>query len=492
MKIIPQLETSRRALRPMPFVDRLLLDASRHNAVVLLLVICCGIAVVGAFIIRDLRAANAEAQEIYTGSVHGLQRIGELQYEAQETRRATLYALTTTDSNLQVEYADQSRAADRRVTDGIAEYRNEAKSSEGLSLADRLNHDWITYLGVRDEVLASILEGSTQEAVNLDLKGGVPAFERVRRDLNEVKRLYGEDASRREDDLAAASRRSSYKLVGIFSFTFLLSSLAGWAIQRSRMLSRMQLAHLQMEFVASVSHELRTPLAVIRSAADNLADGLIRDKDAMRKYGAILQHQSRGMGDLVDQILLFASTEDRTNRYVLQPVSVQRIIDSVVADTEGVVREAGFTLERRIDPNLPDVTGDLGGISQCLQNLVGNAVKYGGDDRHITLQAFASNSGRGSPAELRISVSDQGIGIDSSEIPYIFDPFYRSPRVHAAQIHGTGLGLSLAKRIAESMGGRLTVVSQLSVGSTFTLHLQFAKGEDMEMAMARQSRLSRT
>jgi signal transduction histidine kinase len=494
LKTTPQFVTSRRALRPMPVVDRLLLDASRHNAVLLLLVICCGIAVVGAFIIRDLRAANAEAQEIYTGSVHGLQKIGELQYEAQETRRATLYALTTTDSNLQVEYADQSRAADRRVTDGIAEYRNEAKSTEGLSLADHLNHDWITYLGVRDEVLASILEGSTQEAVNLDLKGGVPAFERVRRDLNEVKRLYGEDASRREDDLAAASRRSSYKLVGIFSFTFLLSSLAGWAIQRSRMLSRMQLAHLQMEFVASVSHELRTPLAVIRSAADNLADGLIRDKDAMRKYGAILQHQSRGMSDLVDQILLFASTEDRTNRYVLKPVSVQKIIDSVVADTEGLVRGAGFTLEIRTDHDLPNVTGDLGGISQCLQNLVGNAVKYGGDDRHVTLQAFAFNSGHGAPAELRISVADQGIGIDSSEIPYIFDPFYRSPRVHAAQIHGTGLGLSLAKRIAESMGGRLTVVSQLSVGSTFTLHLQFAKGEDMEMAgaVARQSRLSRT
>jgi signal transduction histidine kinase len=375
-----------------------------------------------------------------------------------------------------VEYADQSRAADQRVTDGITEYRNEAKTTEGLTLADSLNHDWITYLGVRDEVLASILEGSTQEAVNLDLKGGVPAFERVRR----------------EDDLAAASRRSSYKLVGIFSFTFLLSSAAGWAIQRSRMLSRMQLAHLQMEFVASVSHELRTPLAVIRSAADNLADGLIRDKDAMRKYGAILQHQSRGMSDLVDQILLFASTEDRTNRYVLQSVSVQRIIDSVVADTEGLVRGAGFTLEKRIDPNLPDVTGDLGGISQCLQNLIGNAVKYGGDDRHITLQASASSAGHGSPAELRIAVSDQGIGIDSSEIPFIFDPFYRSPRVHAAQIHGTGLGLSLAKRIAESMGGRLTVVSQLSVGSTFTLHLKFAKGENMEMAeaTARQSRLS--
>jgi signal transduction histidine kinase len=198
------------------------------------------------------------------------------------------------------------------------------------------------------------------------------------------------------------------------------------------------------------------------------------------------------MGELVDQILLFASTEDRTNRYVLQAVDVNRIIDMAVADTESLVSRAGFALDLEIDEELPEVIGDLGGICQCLHNLIGNAVKYGGPGGRITLRASRSQMNHASPGELRISVADQGIGIDSSEIGYIFDPFYRSPRVQAAQIHGTGLGLSLAKRIIESMGGRLTVVSQLSVGSTFTLHLQFAKGEDMEMATAgaRQSRKS--
>jgi signal transduction histidine kinase len=127
---------------------------------------------------------------------------------------------------------------------------------------------------------------------------------------------------------------------------------------------------------------------------------------------------------------------------------------------------------------------DASGISKCLQNLISNAVKYGGDRRRIVLRAFGAALERGSGREVRISIEDWGIGIDSSELALIFDPFYRSPRVNAAQIHGTGLGLSLASRIAESMGGRLSVVSELSAGSTFTLHLQIAKGEEMQTAAA--------
>jgi len=478
----------------MPLVDRWLSAASRHNAVLLLFVVCCGVTVIGAMVIRDMQLANTEAQRMYKSSVDGLQEIGELQYDAQETRRTTLYALTTTDSNLQVEYADQTRDADRRVRNGIAEYARQAKGPEERALADRLNRDWTAYLNVRDEVLASILEGSTSEAVSLDLAGGVPAFERVRQDLNEVKRLYGEDASREQASLAESSRRSSSRMVGILSFTFLLSAAAIWAIQRSQMLGRMQLANLQMEFVASVSHELRTPLAVIRSAADNIADGLVKNKETLIRYGGVLQHQSRSMGELVDQILLFASTEDRKNRMLLQSIAIEQIVDVVLSDTDALIRESGFTLDVEIEPNLPHVLGDLSGISQCLRNLVGNAVKYGGADRKVLLRAFASSQKERSPAEVRISVTDRGIGIDSSEIVRIFEPFYRSPRVHASQIHGTGLGLALAKRLAESMGGSLTVLSQLSAGSTFTLHLQIAQGEDIPVAAdeGRQSRMSTT
>ena len=77
------------------------------------------------------------------------------------------------------------------------------------------------------------------------------------------------------------------------------------------------------------------------------------------------------------------------------------------------------------------------------------------------------------------SVEDHGQGISASELPHIFEPFYRSPKVVAAQIHGTGLGLALAKRIAEALGGRISVISEPGVGSTFTLHLPAASAQEL-------------
>jgi signal transduction histidine kinase len=436
---------------------------------------CCGLVAFGLFGLRDFRIANAEAREMYTRSVQGLKVIAELQYDAQETRRCTLYALSTTDSNLQVQYADQSRDADKQVSKSLADVTRQAASPYELSVVNRLSREWDEYLGLRDEVVASILEGSTKEAVSLDLSAGEPAFERVRMDVAEVQRLYDEDASRREANLAASLRRSSIKLVGILSLMFLMSILAVWAIQRSRMLSTIQLAKLQMEFVASVSHELRTPLAVMRSAADNLADGVVTSPESVAKYGATLKRQTRNMAELVDQILLFASTEDRKAHNALEAIPVTYAIAAALDGMRSQMHDSGFQIEQSIEPGLPPLWGNQAGITQCLQNLVGNALKYSDQSRKIRISACAAPAHTIGKRELRISVSDDGIGIEPSELNHIFEPFYRSSRVRATQIHGTGLGLSLATRIAESMGGRISVMSELAVGSTFTLHLKFAE-----------------
>lgn len=456
-------------------VDRFLFEVSRYSSTLLLLMVFTVETGVVIFVIRDLRAADSEVQRMYVGAVIGLRGIGGLQYDAQETRRATLYALTTNDSNLQVEYADQSREADRKVTDAIHEYVGRARNARELEVGKRLQDDWIRYLKVRDEVLASILEGSTKEAVDYDLTGGVPSFDRVRQDMEEIKRLYDEQASRQLAVVDESSRRSAGRLVGVLCFTLLFASVSIWAIQRAKMLSAIKLAKLQMDFVASVSHELRTPLAVISASAQNIADGVVEEKDQLAKYGAVIRNHTRQLTELVNQILLFASTREGRTHYVMRPVTVEELFESVLRNTKEVVREAGFTVDVQADPGLPQILGDVSALSQCLQNLVGNAVKYGGNHGRIAMRALLHKSELPHTEELRINVEDHGIGIDSTDLPHIFEPFYRSPSVAAAQIHGTGLGLALAKSIAEAMGGRITVVSKLGMGSIFTLHLPILK-----------------
>jgi signal transduction histidine kinase len=264
----------------------------------------------------------------------------------------------------------------------------------------------------------------------------------------------------------ADSRRRDLA-IGFGVLFLLVISMAILIISSTR---AQRLAKLQMDFVTAVSHELRTPLTVISSAADNIAHGVVEGKQQLAQYGAVIGNQARKLFEMVEQILLFAAIREGHQRYSLRPLTVAEIIDSALSNTAGLIQEAQFKVEQEIEPNLPYVTGDISALSQCLQNLITNALKYGREKRWIGIQAKLSEHGL-SGNEIQISVSDRGIGIDSSDLPHIFEPFYRSPLVAAAQIHGTGLGLPLARSIAEAMKGELTVRSAAGRGSTFTLHL---------------------
>jgi len=201
-----------------------------------------------------------------------------------------------------------------------------------------------------------------------------------------------------------------------------------------------RLAKLQMDFVTAVSHELRTPLTVISSAAENIAHGVVEGKQQLKQYGSVIGNQAKKLFEMVEQILLFAAIREGHQRYSLRHLNVAEIIESALSNTSGLIQEAQFRVEKNIEPSLPGVTGDLSALSQCVQNLITNALKYGSKQRWIGIQARRTEHGlRGQ--EIQISISDRGIGIDASDLPHIFEPFYRSPLVTAAQIHGTGLGL---------------------------------------------------
>jgi signal transduction histidine kinase len=232
-----------------------------------------------------------------------------------------------------------------------------------------------------------------------------------------------------------------------------------------------RLAQMQVDFVTAVSHELRTPLTAILSGADNLRNGLVETTQQVAQYGALIGNQARQLFGLVEQILLFAASRQGRLRYNLTPVQVHEVIDASLASTARIIEAAHFTVECEIADDLPKVSGDAAALSQCLQNLITNAVKYGQRDRWIGISATMEKQ---APAEIRISVSDRGSGVTEADLPHIFEPFYRGASARDAQIHGTGLGLPLAKSIAEAMNGRLTVTSEPGRGSAFTLCLPAA------------------
>jgi signal transduction histidine kinase len=212
---------------------------------------------------------------------------------------------------------------------------------------------------------------------------------------------------------------------------------------------------------------------VICSAADNLAEGVVEGKPQVQNYGQLIRGEARRLASMVEQILLFSAGKENTARYNLQPVDIVSVIEGVLRDTLPAVTSAGMTLERAIDPELPHVMGDGGAISRCLENLVSNAIKYGATGGWVRVSATMA-AGRNRP-EVAISVEDHGLGIASSELRRIFEPFYRGTAAQESQIHGTGLGLSLARRLARAMRGEIRVESEPGKGSRFTLTLPAAE-----------------
>ena len=233
------------------------------------------------------------------------------------------------------------------------------------------------------------------------------------------------------------------------------------------------LARQQLEFVATVSHELRTPLAVIRSAADNLADGVVSDEARIRQYGQLVKREGLRLTDLVEQILEFAGLQSGQRTMTVRPVEVGRLLHDVVATAESTA-PADVRVELTLGDNLPAVAGDEAALRRVFQNLVGNAIKYGGGAGWIGVSATCT------AATLEVSVRDRGIGIAAADQARIFDPFYRAPAVVAAQIQGAGLGLSLVKRIVEAHAGRITLESAPGEGSTFTVSLPVLQGDAAE------------
>jgi signal transduction histidine kinase len=260
--------------------------------------------------------------------------------------------------------------------------------------------------------------------------------------------------------VAAARLRNMAVSFGILA---VLGAAVALLVTSARRLRR--LAQRQMAFVATVAHELRTPVAVIGTAAENLADGVVTDPTQVREYGALVRDEGRRLGSLVEQALELARASTRRPGEVVASCDLAQVITRALEDSGPVLRADGFVVDTDVDDDQVEVRGDCESLVRALRNLVENAVRYSGDSRWIKVSATVG------PATARVGVEDRGLGLEDDELDALFDPFVRGREAVRRQIHGTGLGLTVVRGVMDAVGGRVEVESAPGRGSTFTLVL---------------------
>jgi two-component system, OmpR family, sensor histidine kinase SenX3 len=274
-------------------------------------------------------------------------------------------------------------------------------------------------------------------------------------------------AKHREGSLETAVAGMRRRNLAI-SFGGLLLLAASMALIISAARRQQRLARLQLDFVAGISHELRTPLAVICSAGDNLAEGIIADSSpSTRKYGELVRTEGRKLDRMIERILQFAGLQRGPQPYTLRSVQINEIAVSALKEAETALASAGFSVEKNLTPGLPSIHVEPDALLQAIQNLIQNALKYSGESRWLAIRTEEAAGKRAS--EVRLVIEDRGMGIDKEDLPHIFEPFYRGKMALSEQIHGAGLGLYMVCEMLASMGAKIRVKSEPGQGSKFTI-----------------------
>jgi len=297
--------------------------------------------------------------------------------------------------------------------------------------------------------------------------GAAPGPPGARREAREAWRLV---VAHHAGSLSAAVAKTRARNLGIgLGVLVLLGGSAAFlavAGHRARALARQQVT-----FVAAVSHELRTPLAAIRSAGQNLADGVVGDPEQVRRYGAMVQREGERLTALVEQTLELSGMLGRGRSVRLEEVDPAHLVGEVLSEVRP--REP---VEVDVPSGLGPVVADGVALRSALRNLVDNALKHG-EGQSVAVHARMAGMAGGA-RELQLVVEDGGPGVPNGETEHLFEPFYRGAAARAQGVPGSGLGLSLVRQVAEAHGGHVSVgAGPGGRGVAFTLHLPLASVE---------------
>jgi len=220
---------------------------------------------------------------------------------------------------------------------------------------------------------------------------------------------------------------------------------------------------LRSQFAANVSHELRTPLAGIRALVESLNEPEIKPEES-RRFLERIDLETARLGQLIDEILFLSTLEAGDTNMLEGKSEAGPVANSIVGKLKPLAAERDVVLKNSIPDGL-DVLLPERMLATVLNNLAENALKYSGQGSHVEIEG-SSEAGR-----IKITVRDDGIGIDAEHLPHIFERFYRVDKSRSRRMGGTGLGLSIVKHVVESAGGEVAARSREGYGTEISFML---------------------
>lgn len=219
--------------------------------------------------------------------------------------------------------------------------------------------------------------------------------------------------------------------------------------------------------IAAVSHDLRTPLASVRAMVEALNDGVVSDPETVSRYLRTIQNESLHLTTLIDDLFELSQIDAGALKLHIEPTSMADLLSDALASMTPQAEKKHIQIESHIQGELPRVPVDAPRMQRVLYNLIQNAIRYTPDDGTVTLTL------RGNREGVELTVMDTGEGIPETDLPHIFDRFYRGEAARtrdsrsAVSGSGAGLGLAIARGIIEAHGGSISANSTPGQGSVF-------------------------
>lgn len=340
------------------------------------------------------------------------------------------------------------------------------KNSKGI-LGIKMNNDYLVDV-VLNKIIADIQFSENTNIAIFDLSG---------------RKLYGEKTSPAaiptiseyfEDnfppwkiELSRAERLGVIEIHKSFYFWTILTLIMiltfGSVLIVRTIAHEMEVLKIKSDFVSSVSHELKTPLTSIKALTERLQEGKVKSQAKMKQYFSVISQDTDKLTRLVRNVLDFSKIEEGKKEYDLEETDVVSWINQTIENFKQDHIQTGIRIHTQISEGTPVLDMDKDAFSRALNNLLDNALKFSPNKKEVEVHV------KSDAENVIIQVKDRGIGIPQDELGKIFDKFYQGRSALKQSVKGTGLGLTLVKHVVEAHGGKISVESKMSQGTTCSL-----------------------